>query len=255
MLCFHAPLTNPRKALDGDVTAGNKYQAIIFDVGSTLLEIVQDPNELAMQAIAHLGTMSATAYSAAIRRVAQEWRDAGGNPEVSDLPSTWVDHNLRALCLLGFAGDAPAAAQIIEETFLTAGLAVYPDVFDILSTLREQRYKLGIISNWPATLETTLQRSGLRDYFSVVVGSGNVGYSKPHPQIFKIAVERMEIDPCDALYVGDSMEHDVAGARGVGMDVVLLDRGDLWKAHEPRIVSLAQLPQLLEYNSAVKRES
>jgi FMN phosphatase YigB (HAD superfamily) len=51
------------------------------------------------------------------------------------------------------------------------------------------------------------------------------------------------------------MEHDVAGARGAGMDVVLLDRCDLWKAHEPRILSLAQLPRLLEYNSAVKRES
>ena len=252
---FSCALTIRAKLLDGDVTATNKYQAIIFDVGSTLLEIVQDPNELAAQSIAHLGTMSATAYSAAIRQVAQEWRDAGGNPEVADLPSTWVDHNLRALIRLGFPGDVPAAAQIIEETFLTDGLAVYPDVFEILSTLRDQRYKLGIISNWPATLETTLQRSGLRDYFSVVVGSGTVGYSKPHPQIFKIAAERMKIDPRDALYIGDSMEHDVAGARGVGMDVVLLDRGDFWKAHEPRIVSLAQLPQLLEYNSAVNRES
>jgi putative hydrolase of the HAD superfamily len=241
--------------LDGDVTAANKYQAIIFDVGSTLLEIVQNPNELAIEAIAHLGTVSAPAYEAAVRRVAQEWRDGGGNPELADLPSTWVGHNWRALSLLGFTGDALAAAQIIEETFLTDGWAVYPDVVDILDTLREQGYKLGIISNWPATLETTLRRSGLRDYFSVVVGSGNVGYAKPHPQIFKIASDRMEIDLRDALYIGDSMEHDVAGARGAGMDVVLLDRDDLWKAHEPRILSLAQLPQLLEYNSAVNRES
>jgi HAD superfamily hydrolase (TIGR01549 family) len=233
----------------------NKYQAIIFDVGSTLLQIVRNPNELAVEAIAHLGTVSAAEYSTAIRQVAQEWRDGGGRPELADLPSTWVGHNLRALHLLGFTGDADAAAQIIEETFLTEGLSVYPDVFDILITLQEQRYKLGIISNWPATLETTLQRSGLRDYFSVVVGSGNVGYSKPHPQIFKIAVDRMEVDPRDALYIGDSLEHDVAGARGADMDVVLLDRDDLWKSHEPRILSLAQLPQLLEYNSAVKRES
>ena len=252
---FSCALTIRAKLLDGEVTATNKYQAIIFDVGSTLLEIVQDPNELAAQSIAHLGTMSATAYSAAIRQVAQEWRDAGGNPEVADLPSTWVDHNLRALIRLGFPGDVPAAAQIIEETFLTDGLAVYPDVFEILSTLRDQRYKLGIISNWPATLETTLQRSGLRDYFSVVVGSGTVGYSKPHPQIFKIAAERMAIDPGDALYIGDSLEHDVAGARAAGMDVVLLDRDDLSPSHRPRILSLAQLPRLLEYNSAVKRES
>lgn len=235
--------------------AANKYQAIIFDVGSTLLEIVRNPNELAVEAIAHLGTVPAAAYEAAVRQVAQEWRDEGGKPELADLPSTWVGHNLRALNLLGFTGDASAAAQVIEKTFLTEGLVVYPDVMDILNTLREQRYKLGIISNWPATLETTLQSSGLRDYFSVVVGSGNVGYSKPHPQIFKIAADRMGIDLSDALYIGDSMEHDVAGAGGAGMDVVLLDRGDIWKGHEPRILSLGQLTQLLEYNSAVKRES
>ena len=236
------------------MTARNKYQAIIFDVGSTLLEIVRDPNQLAVEAIAHLGTVSATAYAAVIRQAAQEWRDGGGKPELADLPSTWVGHNRRALSLLGFTGDAAAAAQIIEETFLTEGLAVYPDVVDILNTLRE-RYTLGIISNWPATLETTLGRSGLRDYFSVVVGSGNVGYAKPHPEIFKIAANRMQIDVRDALYIGDSIEHDVAGARAAGMDVVLLDRDDLWKMHEPRILSLAQLPQLLEYNNAVKREN
>jgi hypothetical protein len=39
------------------------------------------------------------------------------------------------------------------------------------------------------------------------------------------------------------------------MDVVLLDRDDLSPSHRPRILSLAQLPRLLEYNSAVKRES
>jgi putative hydrolase of the HAD superfamily len=233
----------------------SKYQAIIFDVGSTLLEIVRNPNELAVEAIAHLGTVSADAFSIAVRQVAQEWRDGGGSPEVADLPSTWVGHNLRALRLAGFTGDAGAAAQIIEENFLTEGWAVYPDVFDVLNNLQDQRYKLGIISNWPATLETTLQRSGLRDYFSVVVGSGNVGYAKPHPQIFKMAAYRMGVDLRDALYVGDSLEHDVAGARVVGMDVVLLDRADLWKSHQPRILSLAQLPQLLDYNSAVKGES
>ena len=242
-------------AFERDVTTANKYRAIIFDVGSTLLQIVRDPGEVAVEAIAHLGTVSAAAYSVAVRQIAQEWRDGGGKPELSDLPSTWVGHHLRALHLLGFDGDAGAAAQIIEETFLTDGLAVYPDVFAALNTLREQRYELGIISNWPATLEQTLQRSGLRDYFSVVVGSGNVGYAKPHPQIFKIAAERMAIDPRDALYIGDSLEHDVAGARAAGMDVVLLDRDDLSPSHRPRILSLAQLPQLLEYNSAVKRES
>jgi len=240
---------------DGDVTTGNKYQAIIFDVGGTLLEILRSPNDLAVEAIAHLGTMSAADYSNTIRQVVHEWREAGGRPELEDLPATWVGHNHRALSLMGFTGNVSAAAQIIENTFLTEGWSVYPDAFDILNGLRDRRYKLGIVSNWPATLENVLERSGLRDYFPVVVGSGNVGYAKPHPQIFKIAAERLGVDLREALYIGDSVEFDVAGARAAGMDVVLLDRDDRCPSHKPRILSLAQLPHVLEYNSAVKGES
>jgi HAD superfamily hydrolase (TIGR01509 family) len=224
----------------------NKYRAIIFDVGGTLLEILRSPNDLALEAIAHLGTVSAADYSHAIRQVVQEWRDAGGQPELEDLPATWVGHNHRALSLAGFTGDVSAAAEIIEATFLTEGWAVYPDAFDILNALRDQRYKLGIVSNWPATLDNALRRSGLRDYFPVVVGSGNVGYAKPHPQIFKIAADRLGVKTDEALYIGDSIEYDVAGALAAGMDVVLLDRDDRWKSHQPRILSLAQLPPLLE---------
>ena len=164
-------------------------------------------------------------------------------------------HNHRALTLSGFTGDLSAAAQIIEDTFLNDGWAVYSDVLDVLSMLREQRYRLGIISNWPATLESTLQRSGLRDYFSVVVGSGNVGYAKPHPQIFRIAADQIGVSPREALYVGDSIEYDVAGARAAGMDVVLLDRDGRWESQSPRIQSLSQLPQLLNYNTDSNREN
>jgi 2-haloalkanoic acid dehalogenase type II len=238
-----------------DVTAASTYQAIIFDVGGTLLEILRDPQELAIESIAHLGTVSPVTYTAAIRQVVQEWRDAGGRPELEDLPETWIAHNRRALTRSGFTGDISAAAEIIENTFLNDGWTVFSDVTDTLSSLRDQRYKLGIISNWPSTLEKTLERSGLRSYFSVVVGSGNVGYAKPHPQIFRIAADQMGVRPGEALYVGDSVEYDVAGARAAGMNVVLLDREGRCLTQSPRIQSLSQLTQLLQYNTGSSMET
>jgi HAD superfamily hydrolase (TIGR01549 family) len=221
------------------------YQAILFDVGGTLLNIVRDPQMTAVEAVAHLGNLSAAEFAAAIREVVGEWRAAGGPPELEDLPETWVGHNRRALTLTGFAGDIAAAAQIMEDVFLSEGLEVYPDVVETLKTLTGWGYKMGVVSNWPATLEPTLQKIGLREYFSSIVASGTVGYAKPHPSIFRIAVDRMAVDPHHALYVGDNVEHDVGGAKAAGMNAILLDRVGRHDAHQPSISSLVQLLELL----------
>jgi HAD superfamily hydrolase (TIGR01549 family) len=221
------------------------YQAILFDVGGTLLDIVRDPHMTAVEAVAHLGDLSAVEFAAAIRVVVGEWRAAGGLPELEDLPETWVGHNRRALTLTGFTGDIAAAAQIMEDVFLSEGLEVYPDVVVALQTLTGWGYKMGVVSNWPATLESTLQKVGLREFFSSIVASGTVGYAKPHPSIFRIAMDRLGVDPHRALYVGDSVEHDVGGAQAAGMNVVLLDRVGRHEAHQPSISSLMQLLELL----------
>ena len=220
------------------------YRAILFDVGSTLLEIVRDPNEVAAESVAHLGELSVKDYAVAIREIVAEWRSAGGRPEVHDLPETWISHNRLALSRIGFPGDITLAAQIIESTFLLEGLRVYADVEEVLTRLLVEGYRLGIVSNWPATLEATLRRARLNDYFPVIVGSGNVGYAKPHPQIFRIAMDRIGVNPDETLYIGDSVEYDVAGARAAGADVVLLDRAGK-ESHQPKIQTLFQLPEFL----------
>jgi HAD superfamily hydrolase (TIGR01509 family) len=228
-----------------DMKRAAGYQAILFDVGGTLLDIVRDPHMTAVEAVAPLGDLSAAEFAAAIREVVGEWRAAGGLPELEDLPETWVGHNRRALTLTGFTGDIAAAAQIMEDVFLSEGLEVYPDVVVALQMLTGWGYKMGVVSNWPATLESTLQEVGLRKYFSSIVASGTVGYAKPHPSIFRIAMDRLGVDPHHALYVGDSVEHDVGGAQAAGMNVVLLDRVGRHEAHQPSISSLMQLLELL----------
>jgi len=226
------------------------YQAILFDVGGTLLNVVRDPHTTAIEAIAHLGDLSAAEFAVAIQKVVEEWRAADGRPEVEDLPETWVDHNRRALMLTGFAGNIVVAAQIMEDVFLSEGLEVYPDVVRAVTALASRGYKMGVVSNWPATLESTLQQFGLGRFFPVIVASGTVGYAKPHPHIFRIAADRMGVDPQDVLYVGDSVEQDVMGARAAGMNVVLLDRVSRHESYQPKVQSLVQLLELLNPEAA-----
>src|SRR3954453_15189280 len=68
---------------------------------------------------------------------------------------------------------------------------------------------LAIVSNFEVWLEDLLERLGMRDRFGVRVISGIEGIEKPDPRIFQLALERLSLDPADAMYVGDNPEFDV----------------------------------------------
>ena len=228
------------------MTLRREYDAIVFDVGGTLLNVVRDPHMAVVEAVAHLGSVSVTELTAGIQQAVAEWRLADGRPEVEDLPETWLNHNRRALEIVGFTGDVDIAAQVMEDTFLSDGWELYPDVAGTLAALSASGYRSGVVSNWPATLNATLEQVGIRQYFAAVVASADVGYRKPHPRIFQIAAKRLGLAPQDLLYVGDSVEDDVAGATSAGMDVILLDRNGRFASYEPRIQTLNMLLDLLE---------
>jgi len=230
-----------------------RYQAIVFDVGGTLLHVPRDPQERALERIAHLGVVPREAFRGEVAQAVADWQQAGGDPSLEDLPATWVRHYERALKPAGFPGDCAMAAQLIEETFLDDGWEVFPDVIELLQRLRTQGWILGIISNWPATLETTLERAGLRQYFSVIVGSGMVGYAKPHPEIFQMTARQLGLEPPRILYVGDSLEHDFVGASKAGFQTLLLDRLGKHAGEAPRIRSLDALEDMLTLASLPER--
>ena len=221
------------------------YDAVLFDVGGTLLNVVGDPRERAIEAVAHLGSVSIEAYAAGVEQAQREWRAAGGAPEHEDLTETWVAHNQRALELAGFEGDVAFAARLMEESFLSDGWELFADVHAALAEIHALGLPMGVVSNWPATLESTLSRLQIRDYFGPVVASGVVGYAKPHPRIFHLALAELRVAAHQVLYVGNSVPHDVQGAAAAGADAVLLDRAGLLHSVSRRIRSLVELPDLL----------
>jgi putative hydrolase of the HAD superfamily len=93
-------------------------------------------------------------------------------------------------------------------------------------------------------LEDLLQSLGVRDAFAVRVISGIEGVEKPDPAIFRRALERLDVDPADALYVGDNPEFDVAPAAAVGMTPVLIDRRGRFP--DETCITIADLRQLAD---------
>jgi putative hydrolase of the HAD superfamily len=85
-----------------------------------------------------------------------------------------------------------------------------------------RRYRLGIVSNFYGNLAAVCREVGLAPYLSVVVDSAQVGCAKPDPRIFRIALEAVGARPAQAVFVGDSMRRDMAGARQIGMPHIWL---------------------------------
>src|SRR5437763_14630437 len=99
---------------------------------------------------------------------------------------------------------------------------IYEDVLPVLADLRARGLKLGLVSNTGRNLDHFVRHHGLD--VDAAVSSGAHGKTKPHPTIFRAALERLEVEPAVAAMVGDSIEDDVEGAKAVGMRGLLLDR-------------------------------
>jgi putative hydrolase of the HAD superfamily len=122
-------------------------------------------------------------------------------------------------------------------------LVLYDDVVPALNDLKGKGLVLGLISNVEHDINPTLNELGLTSRLDVIVTSQESGFVKPRPEIFQEALRRAQVQPAEAVYVGDQYQIDVIGARGAGIKGILLDRGGYFVeiADCPRIGSLAEL--------------
>ncbi len=99
-------------------------------------------------------------------------------------------------------------------------LHIFPHSPEAVVSL-SQKYKLGLASNrLKKSIEVYFTVSGLRDYFSVVVGADDVTYPKPSPEPLLKALDQLKITNDHTVYVGDTYV-DLRAARGAGMKAVL----------------------------------
>ncbi|WP_457752162.1 TIGR02253 family HAD-type hydrolase [Thermococcus sp.] len=103
-------------------------------------------------------------------------------------------------------------------------LHVYPDTIPTLEWLKNAGYKLGVVTSGPEYQRLKLKLTGLHDYFDVIVTRDDVGTIKPEPKIFLYALEILNLEPQEAMMVGDSLSQDVYGAKNVGMKAVWINR-------------------------------
>ena len=125
---------------------------------------------------------------------------------------------------------------------------LFDDVLSTMKTLKEQRLTIGLLTNLNRDVDSICRDLGLESYLDFIITSGQVDADKPHPPIFLAALEKAGVDASQAVHIGDQYKIDVVGARGVGINPILLDRYNSSPEISdcPRITSLTELTAYLQ---------
>jgi putative hydrolase of the HAD superfamily len=238
----------------GEGLQKNRYKAVFFDAGGTL--IYAPLEETFADICAKRGVdidieRVRKAYEVFVRE------DSSFFKRNRDLASQdpvrfWNQCNKLMLEYLGVDGDTDAIAKQITNVYPTSNAIqwrFYSDVPKSLGELKEMGFALGVISNFDSYLKDILARLDLAQYFISIIASTEVGILKPDPEIFRLALGRVGLNAEDSIYVGDAYYPDVVGATRAGLTPILIDRNN--KCGEVdclKILGLNELVSVLSSN-------
>lgn len=205
-----------------------EIQAVIFDLGNTLVEYYRGPDFPAIlreSLLAVAETLGAPVEDEAdlLRRGLEVNRES---PEFRVRP---LEDRIRAL----FPCAAGVGDEVMERScrsFLTpifARARLVDDAPDVLETLRSRGLRTALVSNTPwgspagPWLEE-LERHGLPGRLDAITFCVDVGWRKPHPAPFLKTLADLSVDAAHAVFVGDDPEWDLQGAWNAGLRALLL---------------------------------
>lgn len=141
-----------------------------------------------------------------------------------------------------------ARSEFVRHCLVPRGGAV-----ETLRELRRRGYLVGLITVCTEDVELLWPESEFAGLFDAEVFSNAVALSKPDPRIYLHCCELLEVEPHEAVFVGDGANDELAGARRVGMDAVLIHRSGedpLWPEVKewdgPRVTSIPEVLEVLE---------
>ena len=139
---------------------------------------------------------------------------------------------MRPAAILFDFGDTLAneGSELKDPFGATISADLIPGAEELLRRLHDDGYRLAIVADSvPGTgrrsYESVLRQHGLTDLIDAIATSDEAGAEKPDPAVFRLALDRLGIDPTDygrVVMVGNRVDRDVAGANRLGLVSVWL---------------------------------
>lgn len=211
------------------------YSTYLFDVGGTLITF--DEWRRAQEYARRAGEVGITVPTDDAYHILQTLNhtlpERMKNVPLSLMPmaeqhSFWLDFWADGFRQIGVDSEDARrfASELLDPVTADHFQQVFEDAVPALDQLKARGKRMGIISNFSPNCEPLLQELGLAHYFDFFIVSGILGVEKPDPRIFQAAIEAAGKPVSELVYIGDSIFHDIEGARRVGMDAILVDRAD-----------------------------
>ena len=213
-----------------------RIRAIVFDVGGTLIYPIDPVGETYARFAHHYGVKlpivaTTAAFHHAMKNPAP--RVKGTIPSNGDDRVWWKEIVKRSLPGQAFAEDA-VFEMFFEEVYLhyakPEAWGIYPEVLEVLETVRDRPIDLVVLSNWDHRLHSVLDGNGLGEFLPRRFISAELGWEKPDPAIYRHVADVLNIPPQSLLSVGDDPRKDIEGPRKAGWQTVQVERPkhDLW---------------------------
>jgi len=231
-------------------------RAVFLDIGDTVMR--PNPSWEAVYAIAfrEFGVdVEIGELYAALRRAYHHggWGMEGGfEPTEETSFQRTIAIDAAAIAELGLEPMPDAFYRRLADLFMvTSHWHIFPDAYPALAALRERGLTIGAVSNWVWNLPELLHSLDLVRHFDFIAASARIGFEKPHPAIFEWAIRQAGVEPKAIVHVGDHLDADVGGAKGVGIEGILIDR---FGRHDPSdvpdgtrvITSLQELVEIVD---------
>lgn len=239
-----------------DLFNSTQIHAILFDLDGTLRHNIPSSNHTFFDFAAELGVAdSPERRRQTIRWVHYYWAQS---PELmADLQiytslseEFWIYYCERTLLVFGCSKEqaaelAPVISKRMDSDYTPLD-HVPPEVHRTLRALRDAGLQLAVVSNRGNSFDEQLAQLELSQYFEFALAAGVVDLWKPEAGIFLHAVERLGVQPNEAMYVGDNYFADVVGARNAGLQPVLIDPEGIFDSAENEIGECPVIREMCE---------
>ena len=258
-----------------------KVRAVLFDLDETLIEEESSNDASALAAceiaFARHGVDRRNLLAAMRQRSRELWRAGpmfqdclnigissreglwgsftGDGHELAQLRDWSVQYKIRVWthALRDFGINDPALASELAQIFESdrrGRHVVFPESRDVLTQLKKD-YRLALITNGAIDIQRDkIDGSNLAEFFDTIIISGELGFGKPKPHVFQLALDRLKVAPQHAVMIGDSLHRDIAGARELGIRTIWINRlkatiSDHHPTPDLELADLITLPQIL----------
>jgi putative hydrolase of the HAD superfamily len=223
-----------------------KFEAIIFDLFGTLVDDF-------VSSVGQMHQEMAAALAVPYEQFMQVWRQTSEMRIIGAFET--VEANIQYVC--DAMNVRPRAEQIakaveIRMKYIRQALRPRPDAVTTLSQLKEQSYKIGLLSNASIEIPILWPHTSFADLVESPIFSSRERLRKPDTRIYHLACERLGVTPETCLYIADGEDHELAAAAKVGLHPVLIRTvtqkasGSHQEARDWQASTIASLPEVLQ---------